>query len=114
MPEEAVRLSAGDFEDCVIASDVPVFVDFWASWCPPCKAVDPVLNELAERYAGRAKVAKLQVDLNPAIRDRFAIQGVPTFITFRDGAEVERAVGVLPCDHLASMIDRVLESDAGS
>lgn len=105
---KAARLTARSFDSSVLESDLPVLVDFWASWCPPCKAVEPLLDDLAEKYDGRAVIAKLQVDRNPSIASRFDIQGVPTFITFSSGAAVERAVGALPGERLASMIDRAL------
>jgi thioredoxin 1 len=101
----AARLTGATFDEVVAGSKTPVLVEFWASWCPPCKAVDPILDELADAYGDRAVVAKLQVDQNPSVRDRYQIQGVPTFILFVEGAEITREVGARSRDFLTRMID---------
>ena len=88
-----IRLTDANFEDEVLRSDVPVLVDFWASWCPPCKMVEPVIAELAEEYAGKVKVGKLHVDQNPKTASRYRIMGVPTFMVFNSGKVVQQRVG---------------------
>ncbi len=91
--KKATNLNATNFDEEVLGSSVPVLVDFWASWCPPCKMVEPVVNALASELEGKVKVGKLNVDRNPGIASRYDIKGVPTFILFRDGKEVDRRVG---------------------
>ena len=82
-----------NFEREVLQATVPILVDFWASWCPPCKMVEPVLAELEETLAGRIKIAKLQVDQNRQVASRYDIQGVPTFVLFTGGEPLARRVG---------------------
>jgi thioredoxin 1 len=103
-----VYLSDATFDAEVIQSELPVLVDFWATWCPPCRAVAPVLEDLARAYAGRAKIAKLDVDENPATAARFRIQAVPTMLFFQGGKVVDQAVGALPRAALAGKLDRLL------
>jgi len=104
----AAQLTARTFDSVVLESHVPVLVDFWASWCPPCKMVEPVLDRLADRFAARAKVAKLQVDQNPGLRSRYAIQGVPTFCVFDRGEIVARVVGAQSDERLAELLEDAL------
>lgn len=77
-------------------SSVPVVVDLWASWCGPCRMVAPVLEDLAERHAGRLKVVKVDVDANPSLAQRFGAQSIPLMVILRDGEEVDRVVGAVP------------------
>ncbi len=79
--------------DSAISSDTPTLVDFWAEWCGPCKAVAPVLEELAEEYAGKLTVAKLNIDENPQSPASYSVLGIPTMIVFQDGVEKKRIVG---------------------
>lgn len=83
--EKVVRLTDKNFADEVVASDLPVLVEFWASWCPPCKMMEPMLKQLAADYAGRLKVGKINTDQNPHMASRYSILGVPTFIIFAPG-----------------------------
>ena len=103
-----VPLNAKTFDDFILRRDRPVLVDFWASWCLPCKVLDPMLDELARKYEGRAEIAKVQVDQNPGLRDRYGIQGVPTFIVFSNGEPVGREVGARSGAALAAMLDASL------
>ncbi len=99
------------FEEEVLKNDVPVLADFWAEWCGPCKTIAPVLEEIAQEYDGRLKVAKIDVDENPEAPVRFGIQGIPTIILFKDGEPVERLVGAMPKDQLLSHIRPHLSRD---
>ena len=81
------------FEREVVQSDVPVVLDFWAEWCPPCRALAPTFEELAKQYAGRVRFLKLNVDENQQVPQRFGIKGIPTLVFFDGGREVERVVG---------------------
>ena len=105
---KALRVTDRNFEQEVIASELPVLVDFWASWCPPCKMVEPIVEALADEYAGRLKVAKLQVDQNPKVRDRYQVTGVPTFALFRDGEILEQRTGSQSKQQLLQMLTSVL------
>jgi thioredoxin 2 len=96
------------FEAEVLRSPVPVLLDCWAPWCQPCRALAPTIDALARAYAGRARVAKLNVDENPATAARFAIQGIPTLLFFEGGRVQDRLVGVHPRPALEARLDAVL------
>ena len=97
------------FEREVLQSEVPVVLDFWAEWCPPCRALAPTFEELAERYTGQVKFVKLNVDDNPQVSQRFGIKGIPTLVFFDGGHEAERVVGAAGKDSLARIIDRYVK-----
>jgi len=99
-----LRLSDRNFDEEVFHSEIPVLVDFWASWCPPCKVMEPVLNELARGYTGRVKIGKINVDQNPINGAKYRIKGVPTFILFASGEVVEERVGAQSKSQLEAMI----------
>ena len=104
-----MELTTKNFDAEVLESKQPVLVDFWASWCPPCKMVDPILKKLAKEFEGRAKIAKINVDKNPSISNRFDISGVPTFILFRDGEIVNQAVGARTDNQLRELMESGIE-----
>ncbi|GAP36348.1 thioredoxin [Piscinibacter sakaiensis] len=87
-----------------------VLVDFWAEWCAPCKALLPILGELADLYAGEVTVAKINADDNKGTRDRLAVRGLPTLILFKDGVEQERLLGMTSKTRLAALLDKYLEA----
>src|SRR5579863_4006641 len=98
-------ISDNTFETEVIESATPVLVDFWAQWCGPCKAIAPILDEIAQKYHGKVKVAKLDVDNNPATPPKFGVRGIPTLILFKDGQVKATQVGLLSKTELSSFID---------
>ena len=97
-----------NFEAEVLKSSVPVLVDFWAEWCGPCRALGPTIDELAEQYAGRVKVFKMNVDENPNTPGSFRIRGIPTLILFKGGAVAEQIVGAHPKATIATAMEKTL------
>ena len=108
MSEAVTSVTVDTFETVVIQSTDLVMVDFWATWCGPCKIVAPVVEELAQEYAGKVKFAKLNTDENPDIASRFNIRGIPTLIFFKDGKVLDQIVGAVPKAQLKSKIDSLL------
>jgi len=105
MSNNIIAITDSSFENDVIESKNPVLVDFWAQWCGPCKAIAPILEELAEKYAGKVTIAKLDVDQNPATPPKFGVRGIPTLILFKDGEVKATQVGLITKTELASFID---------
>jgi thioredoxin 1 len=108
MSDKIVHITDASFEQDVIKSDTPVMVDFWAEWCGPCKMIAPVLDELADDYAGRLKICKLNVDSNTQTAPKFGIRGIPTLIIFKNGAVAGTKVGALSKSQLAAFIDSMI------
>lgn len=103
-----VEVSDATFEQEVLQSEQPVLVDFWAAWCGPCKALAPTIDELAADYAGKLKVAKMDVDRNNATPMRFGIRGIPALLIFKGGELVEQIVGFVPKDTIERSLTKVL------
>ena len=101
-----LQVTENTFEQDVIYNSNPVLVDFWADWCAPCHMIAPVLEEISDEYQGRLRVAKLNVDENPAIQERFGIRSIPTLMLFKDGELKEKVVGVQSKSQLNSLINR--------
>ena len=99
------------FEQDVLKSTKPVLVDFWAEWCGPCKAVAPILDELAREYAGKLTVAKVNIDDNPVTPNEYAVRGIPTMLLFRDGKLLDKKVGAMPKSALKDWIAGQLEEE---
>jgi len=99
-----IILTEANFETEVAESTLPVLVDFWAEWCSPCQMLGPIVSQIAEEYAEKVKVAKLNVDENPNIAGRFGIMGIPTLILFVAGEEKERLSGLVPKDRITKML----------
>ena len=98
-----------NFAANVLSSDEPVLVDFWANWCPPCRALSPTIDALAEKFDGNAKVGKVDVDANPELARQFAVNSIPTLIYFQDGSEVERVTGLVPESQLSEKLSKLIE-----
>jgi len=94
----------------VIQSDIPVLIDFWAPWCGPCRAVGPVVEQLAGEYKGRLKIVKMNVDDNPKTPAQFGVRGIPNLIVFKGGEVQEQIVGAVPKAQLVKAIDRVVSA----
>ena len=108
MAEGISTLTDSDFSSEVLESSLPVLVDFWAEWCEPCKRFEPVLVELAAHYAGRVKVAKLNVEQFPQSPRQFNVRGLPTFILFKGGKPHAQQIGAVSKSQMMSFIDRAI------
>jgi thioredoxin 1 len=105
---KALEVTDNTFEQEVLHSTQPVLVDFWAVWCGPCKAVAPIVEELAGEYEGRLKVMKLDVDDNPRTAMAYGVQSIPTLLVFKDGKPAERIVGAVPKKVIADKLQSVM------
>ena len=99
-----IEVTDKTFEEVVLDAELPTVVDFWAVWCGPCKMIAPILEEIAQEYAGQLQVAKLDVDTNNNTAYQYGVMGIPTLLLFKDGQEVERIVGFMPKDKLLSKL----------
>ncbi len=106
--EKIVNVTDGSFEAEVLKASQPTLIDFWASWCAPCKAIAPIVDELAAEYEGKIKVAKMNVDENPMTPSKFGVRGIPTLILFKDGKVLDQKVGAVPKAQLADMLKKAL------
>lgn len=98
------------FEDLVKTSTLPVFVDFWADWCGPCRVVAPAVKQLAEEFSGKLVVVKIDIDEQPGVAGRYKIKGVPTLMLFRNGDVIWRTAGAMPYSQLKAEVMKALAS----
>ncbi len=105
---DVTHVTDTNFEQEVIKSSQPVLIDFWAPWCGPCKAIAPLLDELAKEYAGKLKVVKMNVDDNPETPARYGVRGIPNLLIIRNGQVKEQIVGAVPKGHLVRAVDNAL------
>jgi thioredoxin 1 len=102
-----IEINEANFERDVLQSKEPVLVDFWAEWCGPCKMLSPLLDEIATEQSGRVKVAKVNVDTNPALAARFGIQSIPTLLYFAGGQVKDQTVGAVPKKAIVSKLEKL-------
>ena len=112
MGQQVSQVTDATFEQDVLASDKPVLVDFWATWCPPCRMIAPTIDALAERYEGSVTVYKLDIDENNATPQRYGIKSIPTLIVFSGGREQERIVGAASKEAIARVLEKYLTVNA--
>lgn len=108
MSDKIVHVSDGDFDQVVLKAEGPVLVDYWAEWCGPCKMIEPILHELADEYAGKLTVAKINIDENQQVTARYKIRGIPTLMIFENGEHQATKVGALTKSALKSFVDETI------
>lgn len=104
----AIHFTDSGFEKDVVNSNMPVLVDFFATWCGPCRMMSPIVDELADEYAGKVKIGKLDVDENPQTSMKFGVQSIPTMIFFKDGQAKDTVIGFQSKDNLKAKLDALL------
>jgi thioredoxin 1 len=108
MADNIGHVSDDSFENEVLQSSIPVLIDFWAPWCGPCRAIAPIVDQVAGEYSGKLKVVKMNVDDNPRTPARYGVRGIPNLILFKDGQVQQQIVGAVPKAHLVKAISSVV------
>ena len=108
MAGNLVEMTVANWDEEVVKSDLPVLVDLWAAWCGPCRAIAPIVEQLASEYAGKVKVGKLDVDNHQDVAIRYGIQSIPTLLIFKGGEVVDRVIGAVPKPMIEEALKRVL------
>ena len=104
----AIEITDANFKEIVLDSDKPVLVDFWATWCGPCRMVGPIVDELANDYDGKAVVGKVNVDENPNVASKYGIRSIPTILFMKNGEVADKSVGAVAKAQLASKLDELI------
>ncbi len=104
--DNVLTVTTGNFQSEVLDSDVPVLLDFWAVWCGPCRAVAPIVNQLADDYDGKARIGKVDIDKEGELARRFGIASIPTLMVFKGGEVVEQVLGARPKPFIAGLLDK--------
>jgi thioredoxin 1 len=106
--DKVTAFSDANFDREVLQSETPVLVDFWATWCAPCKAIAPLVDAVADEHFGKIKVGKVNVDENPATPGKYGVRGIPTLILFKGGVVIDQVVGAVPKSQLEALIAKAL------
>ncbi|OKY76150.1 MAG: thioredoxin [Desulfobulbaceae bacterium DB1] len=104
--DKVLHVTDADFAQQILKSDIPALVDFWAPWCGPCKAIGPMINELAGEYAGKVKIVKMNVDENPETPGKYGIRAIPTLIFFKNGEVADQITGAVGKTQMMAMLDK--------
>ena len=108
MSDNIINVTDSTFEQEVLSSEVPVLLDYWAEWCGPCKMIAPILNDIADEYSGKIKVAKINIDENPGTPAKFGVRGIPTLMIFKSGSIEATKVGAMSKSQLSAFIDSTI------
>jgi thioredoxin 1 len=104
--ESVLEITDGNFDQVVLKSDQPILIDFWAAWCGPCKALGPVVDEVAAAYQGKVRVGKMNVDTSPITPQRYGVRGIPTLLIFKNGQVQEQIVGYVGRDVIEKALNK--------
>ncbi|HEV2961333.1 MAG TPA: thioredoxin [Candidatus Angelobacter sp.] len=107
--ETIVEVTDSNFDQMVLKSEQPVMIDFWAAWCGPCKALAPIVDEVATAYNGKIKVGKMDVDSSPVTPQRYGVRGIPTLLIFKNGQVQDQIVGYVPRDTIEKALDKLVD-----
>ncbi len=110
MAGNVLDVTDADFDQEILQSPLPALVDFWAAWCGPCRMIGPIVEEIAEEYKGRVKVAKMNVDDNANTPARYGVRGIPALLVFRNGEQIDQIIGAVPKAQVMSLVEKVLAS----